>query len=77
MNPTPRLVHDASARKDNTSKGSKPFEIKTYIVMQRKFAVRGDQPNVEVIDVKLTQAAAQLIVDNIPGTFIVRKVATK
>lgn len=51
--------------------------VKAYVVLQRRYAARGDTDNVHVIAVKLTAAAAQKIVDELPGTFIEKRIATK
>ena len=51
--------------------------IKTYVVLQSTFSRDPRRPNVRVVDVKLTQAAAQGVVNNLPGSWWVRKVANK
>lgn len=51
--------------------------MKTYVVLRRKFSANRDEPNVEVLDVKLTQAAAQSLVDANAGTWFEKIVADK
>ncbi len=53
------------------------MEIKTYIVQQRLNLTKPGQANVKIIAVKLTQKAAQDIVDANPGTWIEKHLATK
>lgn len=56
--------------------GSK-LEMKTYVVLRRVFQRGQERPNVEVLDVKLTLAAAEAIRDQYTGTWIERFVANK
>lgn len=65
------LEHDASAP------SSRALQIKTYVVLQRSYSRDPNSPKVRVVDVKLTQAAAQAIVDQLPGSWWVRKLANK
>lgn len=51
--------------------------IKVYVVMQRINTREEGRINSRVIDTKLTRQAAQDIVDRMPGTWIVKQVATK
>lgn len=53
------------------------FEVKTYIVMQRMNVLTAEGDNLRVVDVKLTRAAADRIVDRTPGTFVAPHKATK
>lgn len=53
------------------------MEIKIYTVMQRLNLPKPGQPNVRVMAVKLTMAAAQKIVDANPGTWVEKHLADK
>lgn len=53
------------------------MEIKVYAVMQRLNLPKAGQPNVRVMAVKLTMAAAQKIVDQNPGSWVEKHVADK
>lgn len=53
--------------------------VKVYVVWQRmhRTAATLDKPNRRIVGVKLNRAAAQRIVDNIPGTWIEKFFADK
>ena len=51
--------------------------VKLYLVFQRKFAARGDTPNIELFDAALTKEEARDIVNRVPGTFIQKVLATR
>lgn len=53
------------------------FEVKTYVVMQRMNVATPEGDNLRVVDVCLTAAAADAVVDRVPGTFWERFVAHK
>lgn len=53
------------------------MQIKVYLVCMRLSLTRPGQPNVKIIAARLTQAAAQAIVDATPGTYIEKHVAVK
>ena len=65
------------AEKEGTERRARPLQLKVYIVALRKSLVRDDAPNIEILDVKLTRKAAEEVRDRIPGTFIVKRLATK
>lgn len=54
-----------------------PIAIKVYLVHQRINIAPQDQPNSRVIAARLTNAAAQVVVDREPGTWIEKVVAVK
>lgn len=53
------------------------MSVKVYLVMQRRHVARDTEPNVEVLDAKLTREAADQMCDAHTGTFIRKVVATK
>lgn len=56
----------------------KAFGTKTYVVLQKQFRGPDDRrPNVKIIAVKLTNAAAQSIKEATPGTWVERHDADK
>lgn len=59
------------------TQGKKSMQIKVYLVFLRLSLARPGQPNVKVIAAKLTQVAAQQIVDRTPGSYIEKHVAVK
>ena len=59
------------------STGRGRMSVKTYVVLQHVAFPREGKPNAKIIDVKLTHAAAQDVVDRIPGTWIEKYLATK
>lgn len=56
---------------------SSKMAVKVYVVLDRKRLTADGEPNVTIIDAKLTHKAAMDIVDQRPGTFIQKVVATK
>jgi hypothetical protein len=72
-----------SVRKEQPAPSSRshcekrPLEFKTYVVLQRSFVRDRHRPNVKIIAVKLTQAAAEAIVADTPGTWWERHRADK
>ena len=71
------LAEKYIAEEDYPAEGPRRFGVKTYLVLQRVFVQHVDKPNVRVVTVKLTRAAAEDVVNAIPGTYIVKKIATK
>lgn len=73
--------HAAFPRPDPTPPKREPkpkgVRQKTYVVLQKSFKSDPHRPNVKVIAVKLTEEAAQSVVDQIPGTYIERHIASK
>jgi hypothetical protein len=61
----------------NGSLTEKKMAVKTYVVLQRVHLPKAGEPPVKVLAVKLTHAAAQEIVDALPGTYIEKHIATK
>jgi hypothetical protein len=55
----------------------KKMAVKTYVVLQRVNLPKPGEPNAKVLAVKLTNGAAQAIVDALPGTYIEKHIATK
>jgi hypothetical protein len=53
------------------------MQIKVYLVCLRLALARPGQPNTKIIAARLTQAAAQQIVDATPGSFVEKHVAVK
>ena len=51
--------------------------VKTYVVMRRVHHSSRERPNIEILDVKLTQGAAQALVDANAGTWFEKVVADK
>lgn len=67
----PKPTPPATARKEGV-------RIKTYLVMLRRNLARDGEPNVCVIDVKLTRSAADAIANQIAGAWVDGpKIATK
>lgn len=67
----------ASQRAASPSRRPKGVRQKTYVVLQKSFKQDPHHPNTKVVAVKLTEEAAQSVVDEIPGTYIERHIATK
>ena len=55
----------------------KKISVKCYVVLLKDNVALPGLPNVKVIAVKLTQQAAQLIVDGMPGSYIEKFFADK
>lgn len=60
-----------------SERASSKMEVKVYLVLDRRRLVPDGEPNVSVIAARLTNAAAEKIVEKKPGTFIQKVVATK
>lgn len=60
-----------------TGSPEKKMAVKTYVVLQRVNLPKAGEPAVKVLAVKLTNSAAQEIVDALPGTYIEKHIATK
>jgi hypothetical protein len=56
---------------------ARDFTVKTYVVLQRMNVPTANGDNVRVVDVCLTAAAAERVVDRVPGTFVDRHNAHK
>lgn len=56
---------------------SEKMRVKVYLVVQNLYAARDGKPNQQIIAARLTQRAANEIVENTPGTFIQKVYATK
>lgn len=52
-------------------------QIKTYVVTLRDNLARDGAPNVNIIGVKLTRAAANKVADKIAGAHVERHIADK
>lgn len=59
------------------TKDKRPLSIKVFLVLMRLNLVAPDAGNVRVLASKLTQRAAQDVVDKMPGTWIQKVYATK
>ena len=68
---------EAAKRPSPRSRDKSPLTFKTYIVLQRSFKRDPHKPNTRVIAVKLTQDAAQKVVDEVPGSWWERHLANK
>lgn len=55
----------------------KKMAVKTYVVLQRVNLPKEGEPTAKVIAVRLTHGAAQALVDELPGTYIEKHIATK
>ncbi len=55
----------------------KKMAVKTYVVLQHVNLPKDGEPTAKILAVKLTNGAAQAIVDVIPGTYIEKHIATK
>lgn len=75
MQPRPRqTVREREGRRDD---GPNSYGVKVYLVMLPNNVARPGEPNVKIIAYKLTRAAAQKIVDRVPGAYIEKGLADK
>lgn len=71
------MAFEDNAKTPSRAPSSEKINVKVYIVLRRIYTNQPNQPNVEVLDVKLTQIAAQQIKDAYAGTWIIRARADK
>jgi hypothetical protein len=57
--------------------GRAGMQIKVYLVLQRVAFPKPGEERVRVLDAKLTRQLAQDIVDQTPGTWVEKVIATK
>lgn len=62
---------------DSQERGKRGLRIKTYVVLSRRNLTKPGEPNVEVVAVLLSRAAAQAIIDKVPGTYFEKHLAVK
>jgi hypothetical protein len=53
------------------------IQVKVYLVCMRRNLFRPGEANIQIIAARLTRAAAQLVVDQTPGTYIEKVFAVK
>ena len=71
------MVHPSGQTNTGQPPEKKVMQIKVYLVCMRLSLSRPGQPNVKIIAARLTQSAAQAIVDATPGTHIEKHIAVK